>query len=159
MDLTLVRHAYLPEVTLGRLTLGDLRLATLEEPWLPNPKGPGGMRRRDGRESCVPDGNYKLTPHNGTLFKNVYRLSNPDLGVYDFEDEIPAIANSGRAYVLIHSGNTTADILGCILVGMVHGTLDGQASVLRSREALNKLRGIMLNEQHTLTIRPTAGAV
>lgn len=162
MNITLVRHAYLPDVTLGWLSVGALRLATLEEPWIPNPKGPGGARRGDGKESCVPDGEYVLSPHNGTLFKNVYRLSNPALGVWDFPSELPQ-QSWGRAAVLIHSGNTTDDILGCILVGLRHGsirkpeTLTTIAAVFDSRLALAQLRTVLGAGRHTLTIRATLG--
>src|SRR3990167_2913495 len=100
MILTLVRHAYLPEATLGRLAAGGLSLATLEEPWIQNPKGPGGQRRGSStQESCIPDGEYVLKPHNGATFKDVWRLSNHALGVYDFPNELPS-QEWGRAAVL-----------------------------------------------------------
>lgn len=156
MDVRLTRFGYMPETTLGQLRVGDLTLATLEEPWILNSNGPGGARRKDGRESCVPDGDYLLVPHNGTLFKSVYRLSNPQLGVFDFEDDMPS-PEWGRATILIHNGNTVDDILGCILVGMVHARLDGKPAVLRSTEALNHLRAVLGNAVHSLSIRPTAG--
>jgi hypothetical protein len=156
MELRLIRIAYLPEATLGRLAVGALNLFTLEEPWVPNPYGPGGARRSDGQESCVPDGEYQLTPHDGTLFRDVYRLSNPMLGVFDYESEMPA-AKWGRSAVLIHSGNTTDDILGCILVGLAHGRLHDKAAVLSSRAAVAELRKVLQRDEHTLTIEPTRG--
>lgn len=159
MNVLIVRHAYLPNVTLGRLYTDGFACATLEEPWIANQKGPGGQRRdaKAGmRESCVPDGVYHLKPHNGTLFKNVYRLSSHDLGVYDVPQELPS-REWGRASVLIHSGNTTADILGCILVGSRHGQLDGEFAVLESRAALDRLRTILGADRHNLEIRPSRG--
>src|SRR5687768_683111 len=101
------------------MNAGPFMFATLEEPWRPNSKGPGGQRRNVKLgilESCVPDGDYVLKPHTGTLFKNVYRLSNHDLGVYDLPNELPS-QEWGRASVLIHNGNTTDDIIGCLLIG------------------------------------------
>lgn len=162
MNLDLTRIAYLPDVTLGRLRVGAFECCTLEEPWLPNPNGPGGMRRdpvKKTGESCIPDGDYIITPHNGTLFKNVWRLSNHDLGVFDFEDELES-PNWGRATVLIHSGNHTGDILGCLLVGMEFGRLDNKPAVLRSRNALEELRRILgPSDLHSLSIRPTRGTL
>jgi len=46
----LTRFAYHTTCTLGWLTLDELRLATIERPWLPNPLGPGGQTL----VSCVP---------------------------------------------------------------------------------------------------------
>lgn len=157
MDASLIRHAYLPDCTLGQLRMDGLALATLEEPWIPNHAGPGGARRRDGRESCVPDGEYELVPHSGTRFKDVWCLVNRELGVFRWPEDVPQQAGWGRSTVLIHQGNTVDDILGCILVGLVHGRLDGKPAVLRSGDALNLLRGKLDGIAHRLTIRPTGG--
>lgn len=160
MHVEITRIAYLADVTLGKLRIGNWECCTLEEPWRPNPLGPGGQRRDTKRgiaESCVPDGDYILKPHAGSHFKDVYRLSNHDLGVYDFPTELPS-RDWGRASVLIHNGNTTDDILGCILVGMVHNLLDGKLAVLRSTEALAMVRALLGHvELHSLSIRPHAG--
>lgn len=163
MWLELTRFHYGPDVTLGRLQAGALELATLEEPWLPNPRGPGGSRRGPAsRESCVPDGLYQLSPHDGARFQDVWRLSNPELGVFDFPDQ-RASPEWGRASVLIHSGNTVLDIEGCILVGLNHGrlTVEGQnlPAVLSSRVALNLLRAALGEGGHQLAIRPHPGTV
>lgn len=158
MNLLLVRHAYLPDVTLGKLTVDGLELATLEEPWIANAAGPGGQRKSaTTRESCAPDGTYVLKPHSGTRVKNVWRLSNPDLGVFDFPEERKS-PTWGRAAILIHVGNTTADIEGCILVGMYHAPLDGKPAVRESGNAMAKLRAILPpGEHHHLEIRPSRG--
>jgi hypothetical protein len=151
MNLTLIRHAYLHECTLGRLYAGDLRLATLEEPWRPNPHGPGGQPRT----SCVPDGQYELRPHISQRYSaGVWALVNPALGVWYQPDEIPPGQKWGRSAVLIHAGNTTADTEGCVLVGLAHAT----NMVTSSRVALEQLRGVLgTRETHRLTIRPIAG--
>jgi hypothetical protein len=157
MKLRLVRHAYLPDVTLGKLHAGTATFRTLEEPWIPNPRGPGGMRRSDGRESCVPDGEYMLHPHSSAKYTDVWRLFSPSLGVFDMPGDLKD-PSWGRAAILIHSGNTTANIEGCILVGMRHGTLDGMPAVLDSRVALDALRTILAGEHHhDLVIRPSYG--
>lgn len=156
MQLTLVRHAYLPSVTLGKLTCGSLVLATLEEPWIPNPFGPGGQRR-DGihHESCVQDGTYDLQPHNTTKHPNVWALQNTTLGVW--HNAPPPGLPYGRSAILIHSGNTTLDIEGCILVGLRHGRIENTDAVLESRAALAQLQARLGTSAHSLLIRPIAG--
>lgn len=158
VNLTLVRHSYGRDATLGFLYANPLRLATLEEPWTPDPDGPGGQRRERGlRESCVPDGIYTLKPHNTERFPNVWALVNPTLGVWYQPNEIPPDQPWGRSTILIHAGNTTLDILGCLLVGMRHGSLGSTPAVLDSRKALDQLREVLGTAPHTLTIRPTGG--
>jgi hypothetical protein len=160
MRLELVRFSYGPDCTLGWLRAGALKLATLEEPWRADPDGPGGQRRDVGlRESCVPDGDYIVRPHNGSRFARVWRLSNAQLGVWDWPTQIPPGTAYGRSAILIHAGNTVGDIAGCILVGRRHGRLpDGRDCVFESVRALDDLRALIgLVEQHQLTIRPIAG--
>lgn len=156
MELQLVRHAYLPTVTLGTLRVDTLILATLEEPWIANPFGPGGQRR-DGskRESCVPDGTYELQPHNTPKHPRVWALYNPQLGVW--HNAVPPGLPYGRSEVLIHTGNTTLDIEGCILVGLRHGRIEGIDAVLESRSALIQLQARLGTGPHSIVIRPTAG--
>lgn len=160
MNLTLVRYAYLAEATLGWLTAGDLRLATLEEPWIADPDGPGGQRR-EGQlvESCIPDGNYDVLPHDGAKFQNVWVLVNPRLGVYRSPVDIPVRQPWGRSAVLIHSGNSTSDILGCIAVGTRYGFEANKPWVYESRKALDQLRAVLGRDEHDLTIRPVAGTL
>jgi hypothetical protein len=155
-NVLLVRHAYMPDVTLGTLSVGNLKLATLEEPWRPNPFGPGGQRR-DGinRESCVPDGHYELRPHSSPKHPNVWALVNPELGVW--HGAVPPGLPYGRSAILLHTGNTTLDIEGCILVGLKHGRIEGAAAVLSSRTAMAQLQAALGPSGHMLIIRPTAG--
>lgn len=156
MEVVIVRHAYLPDVTVGTLYVGSLKLATLEEPWRRNTFGPGGQRR-DGinHESCVPDGAYELRPHNTAKHQNVWALHNPDLGVW--HGPVPPGLPYGRSAILIHAGNTTLDIEGCVLVGLRHGRIDGTQAVLHSRAALAQLQARLGTAAHSLSIRPTAG--
>jgi hypothetical protein len=158
LNLQLVRHAYMAEATLGHLIAGDLKVCTLEEAWLPDPDGPGGQRR-NGKlvESCVPDGTYQLLPHDGAKFKDVWVMVNPDLGVYRQPGDIPAGQKWGRSAVLIHAGNSTADIEGCGLVGRRLGIESNKPWIYQSQDALIAVRAILGRDTHTLTIRPTTG--
>jgi hypothetical protein len=156
MNLLLIRFAYTPKVTLGYLYLDGLRLATLEEPWTMDPDGPGGQRREPGHyESCVPDGVYNLLPHDGAKYLNVHCLSNHALGVYEAGAK-PAGQSWGREAILIHSGNTTEDIEGCILVGLAHDGLE-RIKAGTSRVALDRLRVALGRAVHRLEIRPLNG--
>lgn len=160
MQLTLYRHAYLPTVTRGRLYASSLILPTLEEPWRPNPDGPGGSSVDRGQlASCIPDGNYRVIPHRrGKDGADVWALVNVDLGVYYRDTDIPDGQKWGRSFVLIHRGNTTNDIEGCILVGMEFGRLAGLDAVLNSGDAIRELQAVLGHtEEHFLRILPTTG--
>lgn len=156
MKLTLVRHAYLPGVTLGRLYAGSLVLATLEEPWIRNPLGPGGQPREGLKhESCVEDGSYELEPHHSLKHPNTWALVNPTLGIWHYA--VPPDLPYGRAAILLHTGNTVRDIEGCLLVGMRHGRINGTDAVLDSRNAFAQLQALLGTSPHSLHIRPITG--
>lgn len=159
MKTELVRFAYLPTVTLGRWLFPGFAAYTLEEPWRPDPDGPGGQRREGVlRESCIPDGPYDLMPHNGSVWQRVWRFENPTLGVYGFEHQIPPGAAFGRSTILGHSGVDVNSILGCVLLGMGHAFVDGRWTVVDSKIALEKMRSILVpGTRHTVIVRPTAG--
>lgn len=152
MHLELRRYAYLDKCTLGRLHAGPFVFCTIERPWIPDPQGPGGVRA----QSCVPDGVYKVIPHSSAKFGEVWALINPDLGVWYQPGDIPAGQQWGRSAILIHVGNTVADVIGCIAVGKRPLHL-AEHSVAESRAAIEQLRGALGRNIHTLTIRPTSG--
>lgn len=115
MKLILRRSEYKDDVTLGELLQDNKHLCyTLEEPWKDNKRG----------ISCIPTGNYICRPHDGSKFKDVWQICN----VKD------------RTAILIHTGNTTADIEGCVLVGLVKGRDPKKPSVLQSKAALKLLK-------------------
>lgn len=123
----IIEREYHPDVTLGKMYVdGKFLCYTLEEPWKDNKR----------QISCIPEGVYKCVPHDGMKFQNVWEVTN-----------VP-----NRKAILLHSGNTTDDIEGCILLGMQRGTLKGKPAVLRSKEALLKLRSLYLNKEFQLTI-------
>lgn len=152
MNLTLYRHAYLPECTLGWLYVGDVKFATIERPWLANPHGFGGRLR----ESCVPDALYHVRPHTSNRFPNTYALVNEGVGVY-YQNAKSTLW--GRTAILIHGGNRVRDVIGCIAVGISHGQLEGEHAVLNSQRALTQLRSLLKQDDHQLLIRPTEGTL
>jgi hypothetical protein len=159
MNLELVRFAYLQNATLGWLRAGDLRLATLEEPWSPDPDGPGGQRREGTLvESCVPDGDYVLEPHATTKHPVSWSLVNHRLGAYHWPKEIPLSQKWGRSTILLHTGNSTVDIEGCICIATRHGVEQGKPWVYESNKAYDQLVAALgPNTTHQLLIRPRAG--
>jgi hypothetical protein len=121
------RLSFSPYGILGELQMHGRTLCyTLEDPDNNNLVG----------NSCIPEGTYICVPHNGTRYKNVWRL-----------ESVP-----GRTAILIHQGNTLNDTRGCILVGRRAGTLRGLPAVLESRAALEDLRKT-LPKTFNLTIR------
>lgn len=122
MTYRLTRTSYTPQGTFGVLhdAKGYPLCLTLEEPWKDNQQ----------KISCIPVGVYRCVTHNGSKFKNVWRLEN----VKD------------REAVLIHAGNTLDDTEGCILVGARFGMVNGKRAVLDSKNTLNQLRGLLPEE-------------
>jgi hypothetical protein len=148
----LTRVAYLSTCTLGWLRFGPLRLATIERPWIPDPDGgPAGKER----ESCIGDGTYVVSPWNSEKFPGTFILQNDALGVYRQPNLIPPGQKWGRSAILIHAGNTASDVIGCIAVGIHHA--ERSLMVVDSRVALQRLRDVLGNDTHVLTIRPIAG--
>lgn len=95
-DLSLIRFAYTPEGTFGRLPMPDgMTLFTVERPWLNNAPN----------VSCIPCGDYTCAP------KRYNR------GGYD---AVQVLDVPGRSYILFHIGNDVRHSQGCILVNSDH---------------------------------------
>lgn len=90
---------------------------TLERPWDNNrPK-----------TSCIPPGLYHCIPHSGAKFKHVWELQ-----------DVP-----GRSAILIHAGNTIADIEGCLLIGRYISQFPSGPGISESQKTLAMLRGVL----------------
>jgi hypothetical protein len=103
-SLILKRFSSDPYRTLGHLSLiedgqNSLRLATLELPWKNNERS----------VSCIPQGDYILKP-----------IIRPNK---NWALEFQNVPN--RTHVLIHKGNYTTDIEGCVLLGLGHDDING----------------------------------
>lgn len=128
--LTLKRINSSSECVLGVLELDDKEVCkTLELPWCDNQKG----------ISCIPAGEYKLSPYPSSRFGEVYIVQ-----------DVP-----NRTGILIHTGNTADDIEGCILVGDSYGKLNGKKAVLNSRQAFNLLKETLGEEEYLLNVVDT----
>ncbi|HZF28723.1 MAG TPA: DUF5675 family protein [Gammaproteobacteria bacterium] len=153
-QLTIVRNCYMSQATLGRILLPGVPYAlhSLERPWIPNPAGLGGMPRI----SCVPDGLYKLYPHESERHPHTLQIVNEALGVY--RDALPAGQKWGRFAILIHPATQADELEGCIAPGTNTVIYDNTPSLLMSKDALELVLGCIVTDRPaTLWIRPSAG--
>lgn len=84
-----------------------------------------GWKDNQHNISCIPKGTYK-----------VLKFDSPRFGKCLIIDDVP-----GRSGILIHSGNTTKDTHGCILLGHIFK----QDAILNSR---NAIKSILLELAH-----------
>lgn len=111
MKLKLVRVSEFNEATLGVLCLNDRPIAvTLEDKW----------RNNEKMVSCIPKGKYKVRRHMSPHFGECFKVM-----------DVP-----NRSDILIHAGNTHKDTHGCILLGLMYGTVGVDAAILSSRAAV-----------------------
>lgn len=136
MNITIQRQANTDQGTPGELaTDTGFRCYTLELPWRDNASD----------VSCVPAGTYTAKFQHSNHFKT---------DLYHLQD-VP-----NRSDVMIHSGNFggdkslgyKSDILGCILLGLETGELDGQLAVMSSRTALAQFHLAAKGEDITVNI-------
>lgn len=113
-----IRRIYQAKQTVGTMFIGGVEFCkTLELKWNDNKRN----------ESCIPEGTYKVVKrlaHATRKYNHFHVLDVPN-----------------RSYILIHSGNYSRQILGCILVGDKHVDLDGDGlvDVRNSRVTLERL--------------------
>lgn len=128
MKIELKRVAYSLRGTFGVMLVDGLPFCvTLEDPDNNNAMG----------ISCIPKGIYEVEPWNSDKYPNTYHVK-----------DVP-----GRTAILMHSGNTVNDTMGCILLGTFYSTFNGLPSIAGSKDALNTFRSKMGREKFTLTIK------
>ena len=131
----MIRIARKAEYTIGRLEdeNGKKLCDTLEPIW----RNYDGGELKIPKKSAIPEGTYRVVTTYSLRFRKYLPLL---VGVPGFEG------------VRIHSGNTSRDTEGCILVG--HNLQVGK--VLWSRITLEKLMKLIENEKESyLTIKNT----
>ena len=112
--LHLLRYETDAHATHGVLVAPGLApIATLERPWLDDQL----------YVSCLRAGDYPLPIHDSPRFGRCLLLRH----------------TAPRSHILIHAGNRVRDTEGCILVGAWRSLLKGEAAVLRSRRARDRL--------------------
>lgn len=123
-----IERVYYPQLTTGlSFVLDDFgrkqfTFRTLELPWKDNKP----------RVSCIPEGTYKAIKHISPKFNKSFWLQN-----------VP-----GRSEILVHPGNYTSQILGCILPGETIQDINGDTidDVTKSGPTLNLLWDMMPEE-------------
>ncbi|MBT1699485.1 hypothetical protein KK083_21485 [Fulvivirgaceae bacterium PWU4] len=117
-----ILRTYQPKQTIGELVIDGVEICkTLELQWLHNERN----------KSCIPEGTYTV----------VKRLAHAKRKYNHFH--ITDVPN--RTFILIHTGNYSSQILGCILVGDRHIDLnrDGLVDVANSATTLTKLYDLL----------------
>lgn len=122
----------------GRITINGVEFHSLEDL-------PGGAAEGEP----VPAGTYLLELHDSAKYGRIWAMVNPDLGVYHQPGDIPKGKKGRFACLFAHSGNTHEHTLGCVLLGMARGPNE---TVVRSKEAIAKLKEVLPWQAHTLTI-------
>lgn len=123
-------------------TIGELRVEgkpelestvfhTIERPWLDNKP----------RVSCIPKGTYQFAPHGWEDGSTDHMTR-----VWELLD-VP-----DRTGILMHVGNTSKDVIGCIAIGLTTGVVDGHPACLQSKQAIDLLREQIGQESGTITI-------
>lgn len=123
MKLELKRLYFKDTYTIGKLYVdGDYFSDVLEDKHRPDGEKVYG-------ETCIPEGRYDVITNYSTRFKKVMPLL---LNVPNFDG------------IRIHSGNTSVDTSGCILVG--YNKIKGM--VVNSRLCYDNLMSILEEETH-----------
>ena len=125
MKAMLIRTQYASDYTQGILLVFDaernlrFQCCTLELPWRNN------MRQ----VSCIPEGTYQVVRRSSPKFKDHYHLL-----------QVP-----GREFILIHPGNYTSQIMGCILPGREFKRLNADSipDIVQSQATLTSLLKLM----------------
>lgn len=146
MHLILTRDTFTPKETLGTLEVAGQIFHTIERAWIPG-DDPGEDGGEPGK-SCVPLGTYALAPHSSAKYPRVFALVNPALDVVHY-------AAPGKRYaVLIHAANWARELRGCIAPGLSRAQDPNGWMVLRSRDAMARIRTLVSwTVGHTLEIR------
>jgi hypothetical protein len=132
-----INRTYLKDCTTGigvaELNGRSVQFRTIELPWRGNQR----------RISCIPEGEYTVISHTSPKFGRTFWLQNV----------------SGRSEILVHVGNFTRDLLGCIAPGEAHKDIDkdGIMDVTNSRKMMNALLSLLWGKPFKLKIVSDTG--
>lgn len=130
--------------SLGVLRVGELKLQTIERPWIPSSNGGHGG---EPFKSCVPPGLYKLERWTRPSGEKVFIMTNPQLDIYGLERDIPESRRGiARDLCLIHTANYVHDVLGCVGPGLKRYFDAREWMVTESKNAMIALRNTVGND-------------
>jgi len=128
MDIFLTRMEYTPVYTIGRLRIGEYSCFTLED---------AVRETKINHETAIPFGRYKVIVDYSPRFKR----------------ELPHLLDvPGFKGVRIHTGNTSKDSSGCILVGKERWNGSISQSKIAFQEVFGLLKDILSREEVDLII-------
>jgi len=134
LEATITRFAETADSTLGLLTVGDLKLWTLEDAW----------RDNKNNISCIPTGRYLCTPHG-------WEPGNPHGFKYTNTYQVRGVP--GRIGILFHALNNHTQTEGCIGPAYeLHFERD-KARTLQSAVALQAIKDLVGENSFWLTIK------
>ncbi len=110
-----------------RATLGLLKIVGIKHDPIFTLENP---LRETSVDSRIPPGTYTCKAYNSENHHDCWELTN-----------VP-----GRSNILIHYGNTEADTLGCIIVGLAAGSISEVPRVNGSKDAMKLLRSLLIGE-------------
>ena len=116
-------RSYLPDRTVGQLTVGAMAFCSVERPWIDN----------QPNISCIPEGTYLVEPDD-TGKHRWYSICN-----------VPE-----RTFIEIHTANKPSQLAGCIALGHEFAA---NFDVLESKDAMTMLINAQGNKPFILTIR------
>jgi hypothetical protein len=158
IQLNLTRDYFLPYAILGRITDPQSGKAwdTIERPWVPSSIYIAGTKG----QSCIPLGEYRVTRYSSDAHPGVFAISNPALGVYVQESQVPSAQRGiARTNVLIHPANWASELRGCIAPGKKRSQgPDGYWMVQQSRDAFNELKNVVMRS-FDVTLVVTSGGM
>jgi hypothetical protein len=152
--LTLIRYAYLPDATIGRIIhtsdgMLTKELWTIERQWNYNKRF----------VSCLPPELYELRPHNGTKYQNTYVLVSEKARVFATEAECRFPTD--RFTCVFHPGSWAINFEGCIGAGFyrigdndrwgVGGTVDGISYLIQYIKTYDITHLMIRNNEYSRT--------
>ena len=96
-------------------------------------------------KSCIPEGLYKLVPHQSPKYGGCYAFEAPSLGV-------TISGPSQRTHCLIHPANLPTQLAGCLAVGERFGVVKNEWAVMSSESAFRRLQGLLGDDEHEVEI-------